>query len=192
MSFTFRGAMRATTLPLARLRSIEERVGIVVITSALVFASVSTLWAHDYRADEIEIIHPWARATPQGANVGAGYVVLRNNGSQDDRLVSVAGDIAGRTEIHEMAVDGAGVMTMRPVEGLVIPAGEEIALAPGGYHIMFMDLQAPAREGESFAGSLTFEHAGTVDVEFTVEAMGGSRGHHGHGHGGDQNGHGHD
>ena len=80
-----------------------------------------------------------------------------------------------------MSVDGNGVMTMRPVEAIEIPAGGTAELKPGGFHIMFLDLKMGAVEGERFKGTLTFEKAGTVEVEFAVEAMGGAGGHEGHG-----------
>lgn len=155
--------------------------------AAMLVASTHSLWAHEFKAADIEIIHPSSRATPPNARVAAGYVVLQNKGTEADRLVAVTGEIAGRTEIHEMAVDGNGVMTMRPLpEGIEIPAGGEIALEPGSYHIMFMDLERTPKEGEPFAGTLTFEKAGTVEVEFAVDGMGkssghGSQGHDGHG-----------
>jgi periplasmic copper chaperone A len=173
-------ARRTVAYPLARFRSLEERIGIIGFTLAILFALSQSLVAHEFQAADIEIVHPWSRATPEGARVAAGYVVLKNGGAQADRLVAATAEIAGRTEIHEMAVDDKGVMTMRPVEGVEIPAGGEVALEPGGYHIMFMDLQQTRGEGESFKGSLTFENAGTVEVEFSVEAMGGASGHGGH------------
>lgn len=167
--------------PLSRFRSFEERLGIIGFSLMLLFAISQPLWAHEFKADELEIVHPWSRATPDGARVAAGYVLIRNNGSQPDRLVSATGEIAGRTEIHEMAVDANGVMTMRPVEGVEIPAGGEAELKPGGYHIMFLDLSQGPKEGESFKGALTFERAGTVEVDFEVEAMGGGSRHGSHG-----------
>ena len=110
--------------------------------------------------------------------MAAGYLVISNEGSTSDRLVSATGEIAGKTEIHEMAVDANGVMTMRPLaDGLEIPAGGEVKLEPGSFHIMFMDLKRGAKEGETFKGTLTFEKAGTVNVEFSVDAMGGGGGH---------------
>lgn len=177
MSSSFHAALRAATHPFRRMRSLEERAGIAVFALALLFVTGQSLLAHDYRAGSIEIDHPWSRETPPGARVAAGYVVIRNAGGEADRLIAASGVIAGRTEIHEMAVDDKGVMTMRPVQGLEIPAGGEVALEPGGYHIMFLDLGEARKQGERFAGTLTFEHAGTVEVEFAVEAMG-----HGHGH----------
>lgn len=143
------------------------------------------LQAHEFKVGEIEIAHPWSRETPEGAKVAAGYLVVRNNGAEADRLVAVTGEIAGRTEIHEMAVDDKGVMTMRPLgQGIEIPAGGEVELKPRSYHLMFMELKSAPKEGESFAGTLTFEKAGTVEVEFSVDAMGGGNAHEGHDHGG--------
>ena len=170
------------TYPLSRFRSFEERLGIAGFMLMLLFALCQPLWAHEFKAGDIEVVHPWSRATPAGAKVAAGYLAIKNVGSQADRLVSATGEIAGRVEIHEMAVDDKGVMTMRPLaNGLEIPAGGEAELKPGGFHIMFLDLKQDVKEGETFKGSLTFEKAGTVDVEFAVEAMGGKSGHDGHG-----------
>ena len=187
MSTSPRGATRALFRSFSPFRSLEERAGIIGLALALLFVMAHAISAHEFKAGTIAIDHPWSREAPQGARVAAGYVVLRNSGSEPDRLVSATGDIAGRTEIHEMAVDDKGVMTMRPLaEGIEIPAGGEVELAPRSYHIMFMDLQRAPKEGESFAGTLTFEKAGTVDVEFSVDAMGGGASTHGghDGHGG--------
>lgn len=183
MHYSIRDAARVAlnAYPLSRFRSFEERLGIIGFSLMLLFALSHPLWAHEFKTSEIEIDHPWSRATPEGARVAAGYILIRNGGSEPDRLVSASGEIAGRTEIHEMAVDAKGVMTMRPIEGLEIPAGGTAELKPGGYHIMFLDLTRGPKEGETFKGTLTFEKAGTVDVEYAVEAMGGGSGHGGHG-----------
>ncbi len=99
-------------------------------------------------------------------------------------MAATAPAIAGRTEIHEMAVTN-GVMTMRPLaDGIAIPAGGKVEFKPGGYHVMFMELKQPLRQGERFKGTLTFEKAGSVEVEFAVEAVGARGGGHGSGHGG--------
>jgi copper(I)-binding protein len=182
MQYPLRGVARAAFIsyPLSRLRSWKERVGVIAFALMLLFAMSQSLIAHEFKAGSIEVDHPWSRATPAGAKVAVGYAVIRNSGSEPDRLVAASGDIAGRTEIHEMAVDANGVMTMRPVDGVEIPAGGTAELKPGGLHIMFMDLQSVASEGAPFKGTLTFEKAGTVEIEFSVDAMGGG---HGGGHG---------
>jgi len=136
--------------------------------------------AHDYRAGAIKIEHPWSRATPGGAKVGGGYLVIENTGATADRLVSVSAPaIAGRTEIHEMAVSN-GVMTMRPLDsGVAIAPGGKVEFKPGGFHIMFMDLKQPLKQDERVKGTLTFETAGPVEVEFKVEAVGARGADHG-------------
>jgi copper(I)-binding protein len=187
MSFNLRSATRVALSPFSRIRSLEERIGIGFFAFALLVAMTHGLLAHDYRAGEIEIDHPWSRAVPDGARVAGGYVKLVNHGSEADRLVAATGEIAGRTEIHEMTINAQGVMMMRPIDGLEIPAGGEVALEPGGYHIMFLDLTGTRTPGETFKGSLTFEKAGTIEVEFAVEAMGGGSGHGGHGNHGHGN-----
>ena len=96
-----------------------------------------------------------------------------------DRLVAATAEIAGRAEIHEMAVKD-GVMTMRPVTGGVpVPAGGKVALKPGSYHLMFLDLKRPLKPGEQFAGTLTFEKAGPVAVTFAVQPIGATGAEHG-------------
>lgn len=171
----------ASSRALYRFRSVEERLGIICFSLFLLFAMTHVLWAHEFKAGDIEIVHPWSRTTPQGAKVAAGYLVLKNNGSSPDRLVSVTAEIAGKAEIHEMAVDANGVMTMRPLTGgLEVPAGGEVELKPGSFHIMFMDLKKAPKQGESFAGTLTFEKAGTVNVHYSVEGMNGGSNHDGH------------
>lgn len=163
-------------------RSFEERLGIIVFAAMLMFASTQALLAHGFKVGDLEIGHPWSRATPAGAKVAAGYLTVKNTGAEADRLVSIQSDVSEKAEIHEMAVDAKGVMTMRQItEGVEIPAGGEVALKPGAYHIMFMGLKAPVKEGEKFSGTLTFEKAGTVTVEFQADKMGGqSQDHSGH------------
>lgn len=180
-----RGAVRiaVNAYPLSPFRGSEGRPGILALTMMLLLAMSHSLWAHEFKAGDIEIVHPWSRATPDGAKVAAGYLTLRNDGSEADRLVSVSGEIAGKSEVHEMAVDASGVMTMRPVEGgIEIPAGATVEFRPGGFHIMFMGLERGVKEGEAFKGTLTFEKAGSIDVEFAVQAIGGAAsGHDDHG-----------
>ena len=141
----------------------------------------ATASAHEYKAGTLDIGHPWSRATLPGAKVAAGYLTVKNNGSEADRLIGASAGIAGKGEIHEMTMKD-GVMIMRPVtEGVEIPAGGELKLEPGSYHLMFMGLKEPAVEGVKFPGTLTFEKAGTVNVEFAVEKAGGKADHTAHG-----------
>ncbi len=118
---------------------------------------------------DINISLPFTRATLPNAPVAGGFLTIENIGTEPDRLISVTSDIAGETQIHEMAMQG-DVMKMRPLaDGLEIPAGETVVLAPGGFHIMFMGLKQALVEGETVAVTLTFEKAGSVEILLPVE-----------------------
>ncbi len=121
-------------------------------------------------AGAIEIREAWAAATPGGADVAAGYLTIANGTAADDRLVSATSPRATSVEIHEMSMEN-DVMRMRAVEGgLLVPAGESVALAPGGLHVMFMGLSAPFVEGEEIPVTLTFETAGAFEIMLPVRA----------------------
>ena len=113
---------------------------------------------------------PFSRATLPGAPVAAGFLSVTNAGAEDDRLVSATSDVAGDTQIHEMAMVG-DVMRMRPLaDGLPVPAGATVTLSPGGVHLMFMDLRRPLVEGETVEVTLTFERAGRITVPLAIGA----------------------
>lgn len=116
----------------------------------------------------LTVVNAWARATPGGAKVGAGYLEIVNRTTADDVLLSASAPVAGKTEIHEMKHDD-GVMKMRALtDGLTIPAGKTVSLSPGGLHIMFLDLAAPLTAGQRFDLELTFKTAGKVSVPVSV------------------------
>jgi copper(I)-binding protein len=165
----------------------------------------SPLWAGDghghaahagaVTVGAIEIATPMIRATTPGQPVAGGFLRLTNAGAEDDRLVaaSVPPEVAGRTELHEMAMDG-GVMLMRELEtGIPLPAGETVTLMPGGLHLMFLELTGALEAGTAQPVTLTFERAGEVTVEMDVlplpavraafEGEGGGMGHGDGGHG---------
>jgi copper(I)-binding protein len=118
----------------------------------------------------------WSRATPGGSKVGVGYLVIENRGASPQRLAAAQSDVAGKTELHE-TVEAAGVARMAPIPELVVPPGGSVAFAPGGRHVMFMDLKRPLRQGERIRATLTFEPAGSVPVEFEVRGMGAGAAH---------------
>ncbi|MBS7701511.1 MULTISPECIES: copper chaperone PCu(A)C [unclassified Chelatococcus] len=172
-SFLPRRAWSASA-PLYLFRSLEEKLGLVALAIGMIFASAQTVLAHDTTVESLTVSQPWSRATPGGAKVASGYLVIRNTGDQPDRLIAATSGISGRTEIHEMAVKD-GVMTMRPLaDGLTVPAKGEIVLKPGSYHLMFVDLKSGLQEGEPFQAQLTFEKAGSVALTFDVRAIGAS------------------
>ncbi len=159
-----------------------SRLSVSIFAIASIVVATAT-FAHEFKAGSITIEHPWSRPTPGGAKVGAGYLTFDNDGTTPDRLVSATAAIAGRTQIHLMSM-ADGVMKMREVtDGVSVPAKGSVKLEPNAYHLMFLDLKGPLKVGEEFAGTLTFEKAGTVDVTFEVEGTGGQdaepdEGHH--------------
>jgi hypothetical protein len=146
-------------------QSLAAAVGMVVIV-------VSSALAQEYKAGPIRIDAPWMRATPTGAQVAGGYMKIRNTGKEADRLIGGSSPVAGKFEVHEMSMVG-DVMKMRELpDGLEVKSGKSVELKPGSYHVMLMDLKQPLKEGDTVKGTLVFEKAGTVNVEFTVRGMG--------------------
>lgn len=142
------------------------------IALALVATLAVPAFAQDARKGSITTADPWSRATAPRASVGAGYVTIRNSGTQPDRLVSATSPRAARVEIHTMSLDD-GIMRMRQLpNGLEVPAGGEASLAPGGNHIMLIGLKAPLKEGERVPATLRFARAGAIKVHFKVAAAG--------------------
>jgi len=125
-----------------------------------------------FKAGTISVEAAWSRATPGGAQVAGGYMKITNNGKDADRLTGGNFPIASKFEVHEMKMDGA-TMTMRPVTSLEIKPGETVEFKPGGYHVMFMGLKQGLKEGDTVKGTLTFEKAGKLDVEYRVGPIGG-------------------
>jgi copper(I)-binding protein len=127
------------------------------------------------QSSQLEVSNAWARATPAKAENGAAYVTILSPTS--DRLLSASSPVAKKTELHTMEMAGM-VMKMRPLAGLDIPAGQPVALKPGGEHIMLIGLQQPLHEGQSFTLTLNFEKAGARTVSVAVEKAGAMSGMH--------------
>jgi copper(I)-binding protein len=111
---------------------------------------------------------PWVRASAPGQKNGAGYVQIQNKSTQTDRLISATTANVGRVELHTI-INENGVAKMRQVQGIDVPAGASATLAPGGFHIMFMGLNAPFKAGEIVPVTLRFEKAGEVNVNFEIK-----------------------
>lgn len=143
-------------------------------------AGAAAAQSDTFKVGDITIASPWTRATPAGAKVAGGYLKLTNTGATADRLVGGSSEIAGRVEFHEMALSG-GVMRMRPLNGgLEIKPGQTVELAPGGYHMMFMDLKRQLKQGDTVKATLRFEKAGPVEVIVKVGSIGGASAPHHH------------
>jgi copper(I)-binding protein len=161
--------------------------GLLALVTTLIGAAAllsAQARAEDYSAGALRIGNPWTRATPKGASVAGAYMSITNSGTAPDRLVGGSSEIAGRFEIHSMVME-QGVAKMRPVEGgLEIKAGETVELRPGSFHGMLTGLERPLEKGQKVRGTLEFEKAGKIEIEYTVEALGttspAARGKHRH------------
>lgn len=161
-----------------------KKVKQTLLTIALLLGGCAVASADDVKAGDLVISQAWSRATPGGAKVAGGYLTIENKGAAADRLVSASADIAGKTEIHEMAMDN-GVMKMRPLDkGLVIDPGKTVRLAPGGNHLMLQELKGAFKQGDKVPVTLQFEKAGKVAVSLDVQGVGaqapGEAAHSGH------------
>lgn len=128
---------------------------------------------------ELRIVDPWARASAGSAANGAIFLQIRNTGSEADWLTGVSSPAAMMSHIHETAMEG-GVMKMRPIHALEIPAGGEVTLKPHGLHIMLMKLKAPLKQGEQVMLTLQFEKAGEVEIAVPIAGPGAMEAPHMH------------
>ena len=130
----------------------------------------ATAFAQDTKIGAISIDHPWARATPGAVKNSAAFMSFDNKGAAD-KLISVTGEIAKEIQIHSMITE-AGVMKMREIKSLDIPANGKAELKPGGFHIMLIGIPDGLKEGTKFPLKLKFEKAGEVTVQVTAEKPG--------------------
>ena len=117
---------------------------------------------------EVEVDDAWARTSASSQENGAVYMRISGGDVADQLLgVSVGADVARMAQIHETSMDSDGVMMMQPVPAIEVAAGGEVALEPGGFHVMLMQLAEPLVAGEEIEVTLTFAEAG--DIEVTAE-----------------------
>lgn len=128
-------------------------------------------WAGDAVLGDLQIRDAWARATPPRAPAGGAFLTVVNGGTAPDTLLSAGGTVAKSVELHTHLREGE-VMRMQQVPSIDIPAGQSVALAPGGLHIMLIGLPQPLAEGASFPLELTFAKAGKVTVTVDVKGIG--------------------
>jgi copper(I)-binding protein len=128
--------------------------------------------AQQVKVGDLVLDHAWARATPTGAKIGGGFLTIENKGAAPDKLMGASSPAAGKIEVHETAMNN-GVATMHPVKGgLPIAPGQSVTLAPGGYHLMMMELKGPLKKGDKIPVTLKFEKAGDIKVTFDIQGVG--------------------
>jgi periplasmic copper chaperone A len=135
------------------------------IATVVLLLLTGCAWAGDITVSDV-----WARASVGHGGSGAVFMTLVNGGKQSDKLVSASTPVAKMAHLHNH-VEEQGVMTMRMVDSITLDAGQKIALKPGGYHLMLMDLVAPLKEGDSFPVTLIFEKAGAITVTASIGSV---------------------
>lgn len=142
-----------------------------LILTAILLANPVVSFADDFKVGDLVIEHPVARATTAMAMTGAGYFVIMNNGTEDDRLVEITANFP-RVMMHDTKTND-GIATMFHIEdGVAVPAGGTVTFEPGSKHVMFMGLNGdPFEIGEEIPATMNFEKAGELDIVFVVEEM---------------------
>jgi periplasmic copper chaperone A len=138
-----------------------------------VFTAMGALAAQSAWAANVTVSDAWARATKPGQPVSAAYMQIKSDA--DAKLIGVSSPAVPRVEVHEMKMDG-DVMQMREVKALELPKGKAVALEPGGFHIMLMNLNKPIAAGDLIPLTLVVESGGkkqTVEVKAEARAQGG-------------------
>lgn len=148
---------------------------------APIMAVAGSMLAATAGAQSVEVKEAWVRGTVPAQKVTGAFMDL--TGKTAARLVAVESPVAGKAEIHNMKME-SGVMKMFPVDSIDLPAGKTVKLAPGGYHVMLLDLKRELKAGERVPLKLTVEHADkkreTVELAVEVRSLTGERkhGHH--------------
>ena len=153
------------------------------LIAVAISAAAGTAIAHDYKAGQIVIDHPWARAPIGSAPNTAAYMTFVNEGDTADRLVAVKSDVAKHVMLHESRMEGDVMKMVHLDDGIAIPAQKTTELKPLGLHVMLMGLKEPLKKGEMFPMTLVFEKQGEVPVEVKVGAPSGEKdgdAHHHH------------
>lgn len=114
-------------------------------------------------ADLVSVTDPYVRLAPPGAKVTGAFMTIKNAGDKDVQLVSAASQLASMTELHNHINDG-GVMRMRQVKEIVVPAKGEVALKPGSYHVMLIDMKSLPKEGDHVVITLGFADGSRKEV----------------------------
>lgn len=133
--------------------------------------------AHGYGAGDLQVRHPWTRATPAGATVAAGYLEIRNSGQQADRVVGASTPAAERVEFHVQVQEG-DVLKMREVRDFGVPARQRLTLRPGGSHLMLVGIKQPLAKGGRVPLMLRFERAGELQIELEIQPVDSRKPHH--------------
>ena len=137
-------------------------------TAFLAIALQSAAFAHDQTSANLQVTDAWIRASAPGQTNGAGYMTINNTSHHPDRMISASTSVAGRTELHTVLTED-GLAKMREVNAIDIAANSMAKFSPNGFHVMFLQMKQPFKEGETIPVTLKFEKSGEIKVDFVVK-----------------------
>lgn len=146
------------------------------VSGALLLTISASGVAHEFRKGDVIVDHPWTRATARGQTVAAGYLEIRNGGTQADRVIGASTPAAERIELHIIVKEGE-VMKMREVKSFDVPARGKVELKPRGPHMMIIGIRRPFKKDERIPVTLKFAKSGDLAVELVVDAIDTGPGH---------------
>ena len=135
--------------------------------SLLAAGLIASAGAFAGAADQVTVQDPYVRLAPPNAPATGAFMVIKNNGDKDVKVLKADNPASKVTELHTHINDG-GVMKMRPVPAIDVKARGEAVLKPGGLHVMLIDLKAPMKEGDTVPLTLTFDDGSTKKVDAKV------------------------
>jgi hypothetical protein len=142
----------------------------LLLSTALLVVAPAAFACETFTVGDLTIEHAWSKATIGADRPAVFYVEITNNGSADDALIALTTPAANMPMLHETVVTD-GVASMPHAMSIPVPAGETVALSPGGYHGMLMGLTTALKEGDRFPVTLTFKNAGDVTVDVDVLSL---------------------
>ena len=142
----------------------------LILSALLALSATPVLACETFTLGDLTIEHAWSRATIGADRPGVFYVEITNNGSTADARIGIATPAAGMPMLHETVVTD-GIASMPHAMSILVPAGQTVEMAPGGYHGMLMGLTATLAEGDIFPVTLTFQNAGEVVVNVEVLSL---------------------
>ncbi|MGB5446214.1 MAG: copper chaperone PCu(A)C [Psychromonas sp.] len=122
-------------------------------------------------ANLLTVEDAYVRATPPNSKNSAAFMVIKNTDIKEVKLIAAKSDIADRVELHTH-INEDGMMKMRQVAEIIIKAEDAVLLQPGGYHVMFLNLKQPLKEGQSVAISLYFDNGEQIDIKAPIKKIG--------------------
>lgn len=147
----------------------NRRFFTVSAATALFFTAFSAI-AQEAKTPNLEIVGAFARASPKMAAAGAGFMTIKSLG-ESDRLIGFSSPACNQPELHTHIHDD-GMMRMRQVESIDVPAGGEVKLEPGSFHLMLIGLNGVLTMGENVDVTLVFEKAGAVNITLPIKKSG--------------------